>query len=107
MCKELVLALLYHNNTNEVCTKCVKGKLTNLRKKSDVGSQSVLELIHTYIYGPFPTPTHKGFNYFFNFTEDYSRYGHVFLIKKKSSALGIFKIYKAKVENQLDLKIKV
>ncbi|KAI5325189.1 hypothetical protein L3X38_034263 [Prunus dulcis] len=30
-----------------------------------------------------------------------------FLIKEKSSALELFKIYKAEVENQLDLKIKV
>ncbi|CAL9015427.1 unnamed protein product [Prunus brigantina] len=106
LCKELVIPPLNHN-TEEVCIECVKGKLTNLRKKGAIGSKGLLELIHTDICGPFPTPTHEGFNYFITFTDDYSRYGHVFLIKEKSSALDMFKIYKAEVEKQLDLKIKV
>ncbi|BFG24650.1 hypothetical protein CerSpe_109240 [Prunus speciosa] len=107
LCNELVLPPLNHDNADDICIECTKGKLTNLRKKGVVGSQSVLELIHTDICGPFPTPTHEGFNYFITFTDDYSRFGHVYLIKEKSSALDMFKIYKAEVENQLDLKIKV
>ncbi|KAI5347656.1 hypothetical protein L3X38_000543 [Prunus dulcis] len=59
------------------------------------------------ICGPFPNPTHEGFTYFITFTDDFSRFGHVYLIKEKSSALDMFKIYKAEVENQLNLKIKV
>ncbi|KAI5344589.1 hypothetical protein L3X38_012466 [Prunus dulcis] len=39
--------------------------------------------------------------------DDFSRYGYIYLIKEKSSALDKFKIYKAEVENQLNLKIKV
>ncbi|KAI5316461.1 hypothetical protein L3X38_036168 [Prunus dulcis] len=72
-----------------------------------MGSKGLLELIHTDICGPFPNPTHEGFNYFITFTDDFSRYGYIYLIKEKSSALDKFKIYKAEVENQLNLKIKV
>ncbi|CAL9020349.1 unnamed protein product [Prunus brigantina] len=107
LCKESILPPMNHDSQNEICIECVKGKLTNLRKKGAIGSKGVLELIHTDICGPFPNPTHDGFTYFITFTDDFSRFGHVYLIKEKSSALDMFKIYKAEVENQLNLKIKV
>ncbi|CAL9006938.1 unnamed protein product, partial [Prunus brigantina] len=107
LCKESILPPLNHDSQKEICIECVKGKLTNLRKKGAIGSKGVLEIIHTDICGPFPNPTHDGFTYFITFTDDFSRFGHVYLIKEKSSALDMFKIYKAEVENQLNLKIKV
>jgi hypothetical protein len=44
---------------------------------------------------------HKSFITFIN---DYSRYAYVYLISEKSEALDKFKIYKAEVENQHNLK---
>ncbi|TKC11876.1 hypothetical protein FA727_23745, partial [Robertmurraya kyonggiensis] len=41
------------------------------------------------------------------FTDDYSRYGYIYPIKEKSEALDKFKIFKAEVENQHNLKIKI
>ncbi|CAL8075801.1 unnamed protein product [Prunus armeniaca] len=81
--------------------------MTNLRKKGAVRSEKLLELIHTDICGPFPVNTHDGYKFFLTFTDDFSRYGYVYLIAEKSKALDMFKIYKAEVENQLDSKIKV
>ena len=40
-------------------------------------------------------------------TDDYSRYGYIYPIKERSEALEKFKIFKLKVENQYDLKIKI
>jgi hypothetical protein len=48
-----------------------------------------------------------GFDLFITFTDDYSRYGYIYPIKEKSEALDKFKIFKAEVENQHNLKIKV
>jgi hypothetical protein len=48
-----------------------------------------------------------GFDSFITFTDDYSRYGYIYPIKEKSEALYKFKIFKAEVENQHNLKIKV
>ncbi|CAL8136813.1 unnamed protein product [Prunus armeniaca] len=107
LCKESILPSMNHDNQNEICIECVKGKLTKLREKGAIGSKGVLELIHTDIYGLFPNPTDEGFTYFITFTNDFSRFGHVYLIKEKSSALDMFKIYKAELENQLNLKIKL
>ena len=48
-----------------------------------------------------------GFDSFITFTDDYSRYGYIYPIKERSEALDKFKIFKAEVENQHDLKIKI
>jgi transposase InsO family protein len=48
-----------------------------------------------------------GFDSFITFTDDYSRYGYIYLIKHRSESLDKFKIFKAEVENQHNLKIKV
>jgi hypothetical protein len=48
-----------------------------------------------------------GYDSFIIFTDDYSRYGYIYLIKKRSEALDKFKIFKHEVENQHDIKIKI
>lgn len=46
-----------------------------------------------------------GKRYFITFIDDCSKFTYVYLLPHKSEALGMFKLYKAKVENQLDNKI--
>ena len=48
-----------------------------------------------------------GYDSFITFTDDYSRYGYIYPIKERTEALDKFKIFKAEVENQLNLKIKI
>jgi len=48
-----------------------------------------------------------GYDSFITFTDDYSRYGYVYPIKERIEALDKFKIFKAEVENQHNLKIKI
>jgi hypothetical protein len=48
-----------------------------------------------------------GYDSFVIFTDDYSCYGYIYPIKKRLEALDKFKIFKAKVENQHNLKIKI
>ncbi|RVW30669.1 Retrovirus-related Pol polyprotein from transposon TNT 1-94 [Vitis vinifera] len=90
----------------QVCIECIKGKQTNMRKKNANRCNDVLELIHTDICGPFPTPSWNGQQYFITFIDDYSRYGYLYLIHEKSQSLDVFKNFKAEVENQLSKKIK-
>ena len=56
--------------------------------------------------GPFPTTIRNGHRYFITFAGDYLRYGYIYLICDKSESLDTFKIFKAKVENQLNKRIK-
>jgi transposase InsO family protein len=44
---------------------------------------------------------------FITFTDDYSWFGYIYLIKERTEALDKFKIFKTKVENQHNLKIKI
>ena len=91
----------------QVCIECIKGKQTNMRKNDANRCSDVLELIHTDICGPFPTPSWNGQQYFITFIDDYSRYGYLYLIHEKSQSLDVFKNFKVEVENQLSKKIKV
>ena len=44
----------------QVYIECIKGKQTNMRKYDVDRCDDVLELIHTNICGPFPTPSWNG-----------------------------------------------
>ena len=69
------------------CVDCIKGKQINTSiKKNAKRSDGTLELIHTDICGPFPACI-TGHKYFITFTDDYSRYGYLYMLKAKSEAL--------------------
>ena len=51
-------------------------------------------------------PTKSGKKYFLTFIDDFSKYCYVYLLHSKDQVLDKFKIYKNKVENFCDIKIK-
>jgi transposase InsO family protein len=65
-----------------------------------------LELIHSDICEMNGVLTKGGQRYFMIMIDDVSRYCYVYLLKTKDDALNCFKTYKAKVENQIEKKIK-
>jgi len=67
----------------------------------------LLGLIHTDVCGPLNTPTRGGFHYFTTFTDDFSRFGYVYLMKHKSESFTLFKEFRNEVEKQLGKKIKM
>ena len=90
----------------EICTNCIKGKQSNTRRFGANKATDVLQLIHTYICGPFPMVSWNGQQYFITFIDDFSRYGYLYLIHEKSQSLEVFKSFKVEVENQLNKMIK-
>ena len=56
---------------------------------------------------PISVLVRSGFQYFITFTDNFSRYGYVYLMRHKSESFEKFKEFKNEVENQLDKKIKV
>jgi hypothetical protein len=48
-----------------------------------------------------------GFDSFITFTDDFSRYDYIYPIKEQLEALDKFKIFKAEVENQHNIKIEL
>ncbi|GKF66203.1 retrotransposon protein, putative, ty1-copia subclass [Tanacetum coccineum] len=69
--------------------------------------KDVLGLIHTDVCGPLRHVSKKGASYFITFTDDYSRYGYVYLLKHKHEVFETFKVFKNEVENQIGKTIKV
>ncbi|KAJ9539456.1 hypothetical protein OSB04_032189 [Centaurea solstitialis] len=63
-------------------------------------------LVDQDVCGPFSHEARGGYRYFITFTDDFSRYGYVYLIRHKSEAFERFKKFQNEVQNQLDRKIK-
>ncbi|KAJ0765449.1 putative RNA-directed DNA polymerase [Helianthus annuus] len=99
--------------TNEIgsfdtCESCLQGKMT---KKPFSGTnqraKDLLGIIHSDVCGPFKPMTRNGERYFVTFTDDFSRYGYVYLLSHKDEVFETFKIFQNEVENQLTKTIKV
>jgi hypothetical protein len=91
----------------EQCIDCIKGKYVKQIKKDTRRIAGILKIIHMNICGLFPIAYVDGYDSFITFTDDYSHYGYIYLIKERLEALDKFKIFKAKMENQHDMKIKI
>ena len=77
---------------------CIKGKQIKHTKKGATRSNQLLEIIHTDICGPFDVSSFNKEKYFITFTDDFSRYGHVYLLHEKSQAMNVLEIYINEVE---------
>jgi hypothetical protein len=62
--------------------------------------------VHTNVYSSIGTSVREVYSYFITFTDDFSRYGYVFLMRHKSESLERFKEFQNEVENQLEKMIK-
>ena len=69
----------------DTCESCLLGKMTKLFFKGNGESASgALDLIHTDVCGLMSTHARDGFIYFITFTDDFSQYGYLYLMKYKS-----------------------
>jgi hypothetical protein len=81
------------------CESCIEGKMTQeTLSAKGYRTKDLLELVHTNVCGPISTSAREGFEYFITFTDDYSRYGYVYLMRRKSEAFEKFKEFWAEAE---------
>ncbi|KAI3767607.1 hypothetical protein L2E82_17860 [Cichorium intybus] len=93
--------------SDDVYESCLLGKMTKSPfKGSFERSEGLLDIIHTDVCGPFRSTTKDGTRFYVTFTDDFSRYSYIYLIKQKSDTFEKFKEFKNEVENQLGRKIK-
>ncbi|GJU35624.1 chrysanthemyl diphosphate synthase, partial [Tanacetum coccineum] len=89
------------------CVSCLSGKMTRKsfphRPEREI---DLLGLIHIDVCGQLRHVSRQGASYFITFTDDYSRYGYVYLLKHKHEVFETFKVFKNEVENQLGKTIK-
>ncbi|KAJ9552557.1 hypothetical protein OSB04_016602 [Centaurea solstitialis] len=89
------------------CESCLSGKMTKQPfNNENERATDLLEIIHTDVCGPFSHVARGGYRYFITFTDDFSRYGYVYLMRHKSETFEKFKEYQNEVQNLLDKRIK-
>ena len=94
-------------STLPVCESCLEGKMTKRPfKTKGQRAKEPLELIHSDVCCPMNVQARGGYEYFVTFIDDYSRYGYVYLMHKKSETFGKFKEFFAEVEKQLGKTVK-
>ncbi|GKA46042.1 retrotransposon protein, putative, ty1-copia subclass [Tanacetum coccineum] len=70
-------------------------------------AKDLLGLIHTdCLCRNLNSMSRQGASYFVTFTDDFSRYGYVYLLKHKHEVFETFKVFQKEVENQLGKTIK-
>nr|GEZ11729.1 retrotransposon protein, putative, Ty1-copia subclass [Tanacetum cinerariifolium] len=86
----------------EKCVSCMSGKEARKPYTHQLErAKDLLGLIHTDICYPFKIMSRQGANYFVTLTDDFSRYGYVYLLKHKHKVFETFKVFQKEVENQL------
>ena len=68
-------------------------------------ASDLLEIIRADVCGPMSVDACGGYRYFLTFTDELSRYGHVYLMKHKSETFEKFKQFQSEVKNHHTKKI--
>lgn len=85
----------------------VKTNKKHFPSKTKFSAKQVLELVHGELYGPIFSATSAGNKYFFLLVDDFSRVMRVYMLKNKSKTLDVFKIFRARVEDGPEKRIRV
>lgn len=90
------------------CESCQLGKHTRRPYPPRVSSRVSFsfDLVHSDVWGPCPTKSTLGFDYFITFIDDYSRATWVYLLKSRSEVFTIFREFHSYVQNQFNSSIK-
>ncbi|EOY19734.1 Copia-like retrotransposable element, putative [Theobroma cacao] len=94
---------------NYICDTCQYGKQSKkpFPKQAKWRATQKLQLVHTDIGGPMMTASLSGNKFYLLFIDEFSRYCWVYFLKHKAEAFNNFLKFKAFVENQTSLTIKM
>ena len=82
------------NKSFDICESCLCGKMTKSRfSRTSERASDLLGIIRIDVCGPFRVSSRYGDKYYITFTDDFSRYGYVYLMKHKSEAFEMFKLF--------------
>ncbi|KAH9752456.1 hypothetical protein KPL71_014688 [Citrus sinensis] len=89
------------------CENCIFGKTHIMKFERGLHkSKAVLDYAHSDLWGPAQVPSLSGGRYFVTFIGDFSRKVWLYILKTKDQAFEKFKIWRALVENQFEMKLK-
>lgn len=98
----------FKSSISEPCESCIMGKQTRTPfiKRELTRADQLLQLIHSDLCGPMQTPSLGKAVYFLTFTDDFSRFTHIYFLKHKYEVFDYIKKYKNEVENLKNKKRK-
>nr|GEU55390.1 hypothetical protein [Tanacetum cinerariifolium] len=80
-----------YDESFDQCVSCLSGKMTRkLFPHRPERATDLLGIIHTDVCGPLRHVSRYGASYFITFTDDYSRYGYVYLLKHKHELTPLY-----------------
>src|SRR6266496_3742894 len=86
---------------------CLMGKMTKTPlSRTMEQADDLLDIIHIDVYSPMSVEDRGRYRYFLTFTDDLSRYGYIYLMKRKPETFEKFKEFQSEVENHRNKKIK-
>ena len=89
------------------CSGCKLAKFSALPfHKSVSSSLAPFDLVHSDVWGPAPVSTKGGSRYYVSFVDDFTRYTWVYLMKRRSDFLSIYRDFRALVKTQHSAVIK-
>ncbi|PWA98143.1 gag-pol polyprotein [Artemisia annua] len=83
------------------CSGCKLAKFSALPFSNSVSSSNApFDLVHSDVWGPSPVSTKGGSRYYASFIDDFTRYTWIYLMKRRSDFLTVFKEFRALVKTQ-------
>ena len=95
---------------NSFCLDCLQGKATREeipKVRKGPGGKKFGDEIHSDVWGPARTESKGGKLYYVTFTDDVTRFTHLYLLRAKSDVFDAYQKYAAWCETQLGTRIKV
>ena len=95
------------NNHSDLCIICPLAKQKQISFPSNPKlSKAPFDLIHIDVWGPFQTPTHDGYKYFFTLVDDCTRVTWLYLLKDKGFVAIVFHEFLQFVKTQYNCNVK-
>ena len=92
----------------EHCHHCLVGKMHQLPfPTSNKTVASPFELIHADLWGPAPVVTSNSFRFYLVFVDEFTKFTWVYLLKHKSDTFQVFTQFRAMIDTQFSLPIKI
>uniref|UniRef100_A0A2N9EEY0 Integrase catalytic domain-containing protein n=1 Tax=Fagus sylvatica TaxID=28930 RepID=A0A2N9EEY0_FAGSY len=96
------------NTVIEHCQHCLAGKMHQLPfPTSNKIVSSPFELIHADLWGPAPVIASNAFRFYLVFVDEFTKFTWVYLLKHKSDTFQVFTQFRAMLETQFSLPIKI
>ena len=105
----MVRGLPHIHVPKDVCAECMESKMprNSFNKNMSIRSKRKLQVIFSDVCGPIQNETPGGNKYFVTFIDEFTRKLWIYLIRRKSDVLSIFKKFKALVEKQCGESIEI